>query len=209
MFNWRKSVACLAALPLVSIAAPSQAQFFTNFDSVVVPNGGFVVLPTVEGWTAVAGAGIEVQNNAAGLPYSQNNLVELDSHNNSTMERFIATPGTYLLSFYYSPRPNVPASSNGIDVMVGGTSIFNVTGAGAGNTVWTPYQLFITTTVVNTSLRFSAIGTSNSLGGYLDDIRLVSAVPEPATWAMMLLGFGGIGFAMRRRRTTTGRVQAA
>jgi hypothetical protein len=26
------------------------------------------------------------------------------------------------------------------------------------------------------------------------------AVPEPATWALMLLGFGGIGMAMRRRR---------
>jgi PEP-CTERM motif len=25
------------------------------------------------------------------------------------------------------------------------------------------------------------------------------AVPEPATWAMMILGFAGIGFAMRRR----------
>jgi hypothetical protein len=24
-------------------------------------------------------------------------------------------------------------------------------------------------------------------------------VPEPATWALMLLGFGGIGMAMRRR----------
>lgn len=28
----------------------------------------------------------------------------------------------------------------------------------------------------------------------------VAAVPEPATWAMMLIGFGGIGFAMRRRK---------
>lgn len=34
---------------------------------------------------------------------------------------------------------------------------------------------------------------------------VAGAVPEPATWAMMLIGFGGIGFAMRRRskvRTT-------
>ncbi len=28
----------------------------------------------------------------------------------------------------------------------------------------------------------------------------VGAVPEPATWAMMITGFGGIGAAMRRRR---------
>jgi hypothetical protein len=27
-----------------------------------------------------------------------------------------------------------------------------------------------------------------------------SAVPEPATWALMLLGFGGVGMAMRRSR---------
>ncbi|HMJ06002.1 MAG TPA: PEPxxWA-CTERM sorting domain-containing protein [Chthoniobacterales bacterium] len=29
------------------------------------------------------------------------------------------------------------------------------------------------------------------------------AVPEPATWAMMLIGFGAIGLTMRRRKTAT------
>jgi hypothetical protein len=29
---------------------------------------------------------------------------------------------------------------------------------------------------------------------------ILAAVPEPSTWAMMLVGFGGIGLAMRRRR---------
>ncbi len=32
------------------------------------------------------------------------------------------------------------------------------------------------------------------------------AVPEPATWAMMLIGFGAIGGAMRRRKATASRV---
>lgn len=31
-------------------------------------------------------------------------------------------------------------------------------------------------------------------------VSTVAAVPEPGTWAMMLLGFGGIGVAMRRSR---------
>ncbi|MDP3782272.1 MAG: PEPxxWA-CTERM sorting domain-containing protein [Sphingopyxis sp.] len=30
----------------------------------------------------------------------------------------------------------------------------------------------------------------------------MSAVPEPGTWAMVLLGFGAIGFGMRRRKLT-------
>jgi hypothetical protein len=33
------------------------------------------------------------------------------------------------------------------------------------------------------------------------------AVPEPATWAMMLFGFGGIGFAMRRRKSANQNVR--
>jgi hypothetical protein len=32
------------------------------------------------------------------------------------------------------------------------------------------------------------------------NLPLSSAVPEPATWAMMLLGFAGLGFAFRQSR---------
>jgi hypothetical protein len=34
-------------------------------------------------------------------------------------------------------------------------------------------------------------------------------VPEPATWAMLMLGFGGVGFAMRRNRKVTARIRFA
>ena len=34
-------------------------------------------------------------------------------------------------------------------------------------------------------------------------LDIVQGVPEPTTWAMMLLGFGGIGMAVRRRREKT------
>jgi hypothetical protein len=39
---------------------------------------------------------------------------------------------------------------------------------------------------------------------YTGTITLSSAVPEPATWAMMLAGFGGLAFAGMRRRKAVG-----
>ena len=54
-----------------------------------------------------------------------------------------------------------------------------------------------------------ALGTFNLSGGFTSGASTltisqaaVAAVPEPGTWAMMLLGFGAVGFAVRRRRPT-------
>ena len=44
---------------------------------------------------------------------------------------------------------------------------------------------------------------AGSLGGSIT-IRQAAAVPEPATWGMMLLGFGAAGFALRRSRRRRG-----
>ena len=187
-----------AAIAAASPASAATQIFFNDWDSTDFGAGpGFTVLPSYEGWTAVAGSGIEVQyNGVAGTPFSGENLVELDSHNNSTMERAIGS-GTYELSFYYSPRPGIPMSSNGIDVLVNGVSIFNVTGDGGGNTGWVLQTVNFSLAGPGT-LRFAAVGTSDSLGGYIENVTL-TAVPEPATWAMMIGGMGLVGTAMRRR----------
>jgi hypothetical protein len=45
---------------------------------------------------------------------------------------------------------------------------------------------------------FSGITLMTSQNSFEID-NLAVAIPEPATWAMMIMGFGAIGFAMRRR----------
>jgi PEP-CTERM motif len=53
-------------------------------------------------------------------------------------------------------------------------------------------------------------GISDNKGALLDNVSLsIASVPEPATWAMMIMGFGLIGGAMRSARRTTVRFAAA
>ena len=54
-------------------------------------------------------------------------------------------------------------------------------------------------------------GLSRGNGHYGGDLSFTpnSAVPEPATWAMMLLGFAGIGFQLRRKRSNATLAQFA
>jgi len=50
---------------------------------------------------------------------------------------------------------------------------------------------------------FTHISFQTSADVGVGQIRLgpLTAVPEPATWAMMIMGFGGLGALMRRRRS--------
>jgi hypothetical protein len=59
-------------------------------------------------------------------------------------------------------------------------------------------------------LHFTQDGPPDSTSGFaIGNVELIDGVPEPGTWAMMLLGFGAIGLSMRRRRRTTALAQAA
>lgn len=67
-------------------------------------------------------------------------------------------------------------------------------------------QLFLGSTAAPTLLT----GTFNlSNGSDMSDVLTVTAIPEPSTWAMMILGFVGVGFMAYRRRNQTAELRVA
>lgn len=100
------------------------------------------------------------------------------------------------LPFTVSPTAVPLASSVFASLLTNG---YNV----SGNNV-SPYS-----TVINSSSLFGnvwVIGASRSNpdniadGFKLASVNVTAAVPEPSSWALMLLGFGAIGVASRRQR---------
>jgi len=49
---------------------------------------------------------------------------------------------------------------------------------------------------------FNYLRLSSSQNAFEIDNLAINPVPEPATWALMLVGFAGIGMTLRRRRQT-------
>jgi len=69
------------------------------------------------------------------------------------------------------------------------------------NSVFTPIDVpgasFTEAHGINNSDEITLV---SSLGGYLYTTSGVAGVPELGTWAMMIIGFGGVGWRLRRRR---------
>lgn len=75
-----------------------------------------------------------------------------------------------------------------------GTSSYSAVSANAPGT-----QLGFSLAVAG--IRSIVLSSTNDLDGVgLGNITILSAVPEPATWAMMIAGFAMAGVAMRRRK---------
>ncbi len=86
-----------------------------------------------------------------------------------------------------------------------GSDVFDtvvIDNASHGSVGWfTVTHTFIASTSEQT-LSFLSIGTPSGFPpvALLDSVSLTGGVPEPASWAMILLGFGGVGATMRARR---------
>jgi len=103
--------------------------------------------------------------------------------------------GTSAIGFTYGSY--VYNSPSDATVWVNGVDVATVT------PLTTAAFIGFTSTSPITSVVFNYPGASDgSTGGYAFDLTSVSTVPEPSTWAMMGLGFGGLAFAGYRRSKT-------
>jgi hypothetical protein len=155
----------------------------------ITTNNVDIVNPVV-GWNAPAYQGVQILD-----------LVGYGS-TGAIAQSFTTTPGqSYLLTFAYGNNPGSGAAAASVTVF-GSSSllsalVFHDTSAN-GNLNWNLYSASFVANSETTTLGFNTtLGGSN--GGILLDAVAVSAVPEPATWAMMIFGFAGIALMAYRR----------
>jgi hypothetical protein len=92
---------------------------------------------------------------------------------------------------------------NGAGDVVAQSGLFTHT---LGNRTWSQQTWSTDLAEGAYTLRLQGVGAGNAWDILVDDVRLEQVggagapVPEPATWALMLIGFAGAGAAVRRRR---------
>jgi hypothetical protein len=101
-----------------------------------------------------------------------------------------------------------------------GTVTFNYAGSGQGfQTLTSGFAPFIGTGTTNLNFNSTSSFSKGATPGLLAATSLIgskytltynfTAVPEPATWVMMIAGFAMIGFGLRSRRKQAVRVTYA
>lgn len=190
----RKMLALLAAVSLSSIAVSANATtaIYTingigsgSFGSSAFNDATFTltltgdtssllnnILPLSVSTISITGLGSATLNLATRLGFSTSNSAVFFSRAGGS--------GNDLFDFYVASPINLAASFGPV----------------AGNNVFALNQ-FQNISTTGGNLSFSSASRVQFAG----QIGAASgAVPEPATWAMMLVGFGAVGYAMRRQR---------
>ncbi len=140
-------------------------------------------------------------------PATLNDAYDVGSGGYATMMISFATPTSgFLAELFWTDNAYTNLNSASIAVYDSGNNLLeyialNSNGAGIG--LGSDYYGFTRATADISYVKFSNsnIGARNLsyVGPTIGEV--VGAVPEPGTWAMMLIGFGAIGLAMRRKNS--------
>jgi choice-of-anchor C domain-containing protein len=211
---FKHTLLAAASAAALAVAGSAGAATITNggFVGPNAPDGGFVPVgagsSVIPGWTVSSGNVDWIQGywqSADGDGFS----IDLNGTTPGGISQTIATEvgKAYELTFDMSGNPD-----NGSDVRLilantgGPASVFTynlvVPPNSRTNMNWTPESLKFTAIDTSTTITFaSGNGGGNCcFGAALDNVGIANAVPEPASWALMLTGFFGMGAMLRRGR---------
>lgn len=221
----RKIILSTALAVLLPLAPVSAAVIMSeNFDGVTANNYG--TGQKVGNFFTVSRNDVDVFGKP-GTYYCPDNkevsfCLDLNGNNNGqiTSNLFtLAANTTYTVSFGadgnggrpYYPNPDSPYT---FDVSFAGLTRSYAVAPGASDYKIYSFNVVTGTAPAASSLVFTSTSTNlpSYWGAILDDIKITApdptptsgAVPEPASWAMMVGGFGLLGAAMRRRRAAGG-----
>jgi choice-of-anchor C domain-containing protein len=198
------------AVSLAAFAAPASAVTITNgsFESGVNP-GVFTTLSAGD-TTSITGWKVEPNGVDYVGSYWQaedgNRSIDLSGNDKGGISQMLSglTVGAiYDVTFWLAGNPDGGGSIKTAVVSDNGTqaSVFNFSQVGNTrvNMGWLQQDFRFTAASSTANLVFSST-LNNPYGPALDNVSISGGVPEPATWALMIIGFGGIGAALRRRR---------
>ena len=180
MFTKRMGLIGAAAIAMMTTAPASAAVFDFNFSGTGFFGGALIGNGTL----------------------TTNDTSFVNPLNGYTAQTITGITGTFNGS-QITGLANVTGSNNLFYL----TGPFFVDGNGLGfsTAAGAAVNLFVTN---GTNYRVNAGGLNTGLVT-ASASAATPAVPEPATWAMMLIGFGAMGVSLRRRRRTSTLLQAA
>lgn len=174
------------------------------YDNVVAGDGLCVASPWVNlaGNSGVIKSGTGIWGGVGAAEGSYFGFIQLTG---VLAQSFTATEnGTATVSWLDTNRPGHGGLQTYVVSVFDGMTSVNIGSFGtlAGPWVARTSASFALTNGTTYSLRFSGLATSDSTA-FIDNVALSvtpANVPEPASWAMLITGFGLTGAAMRRRR---------
>jgi len=218
-----KPMVILALAAAIASPAAAAVNLVTNggFEAPATTPGSFILVnggSSFTGWN-VLGSGTNVllinktySEGSGSLVFNSNSgdaWIDLSGTSNqgptSGISQVVATgTGAHTLSFFVGNATGRPdyagVSSLKLSINGGPTQSFINSDVTPNAMNWKPFSVnFLATGATTIAFTNGNVG-DNALG--LDDVS-ISAVPEPASWAMLIGGFGLTGAAMRRRRRVT------
>ena len=196
----------LLTLGFLAVSSLANANLLTN--------GGFEgstsSTATPPGWFNIGHSDGVITYASFGTPaYDGNNYYDLGGYGNAwgpigdgIAQSFATIIGqTYLVSFGLSGENS--SGDETLTVAAGNASfdyLLTPTGQGVFKREFVTQNFNFVATDATTTLSFiHTAGQGGNNDPLIDGVSVTAAVPEPETYAMMLLGFGAIGF-MRSRR---------